>query len=218
MWTLVAVTVLSTLLAVGMSIVAWRVSREERRRSDARVSALADDIFDSASASWDADTALFTSARGPAASRWGLSLVAGVFAIATAAAVVVIFSGESRIASAGTRRPVASVPARPRVAVALELVELGHERDGDRLTVRGVVRNPAGGAEVDRLDAVVLLFDREGTLLTTARAAIEAAALGPGGESSFVVNIAGAANVSRYRVSFRTEDQVVPHVDRRPIN
>ena len=38
---------------------------------------------------------------------------------------------------------------------------------------------------------------------------------GPGGESRFVVSVPSAADVGRYRVSFRTDDRVVPHVDRR---
>ena len=36
-----------------------------------------------------------------------------------------------------------------------------------------------------------------------------------GGESPFVVTVPGAADVGRYRVSFRTDDRVVPHIDRR---
>src|SRR5919201_2838198 len=41
---LLAITLISLLLAVGMSIVAWRAAREERRRSEARVATLAADI------------------------------------------------------------------------------------------------------------------------------------------------------------------------------
>ena len=47
------------------------------------------------------------------------------------------------------------------------------------------------------------------------RAAVQAATLGPGGETTFVVTVSGAADVERYRVSFRTEHDVVPHVDMR---
>jgi hypothetical protein len=97
----------------------------------------------------------------------------------------------------------------------LELVALGHERDGDRLTVRGIVRNPGSGARMDRVTAVVFLFDRTGGFLASGRVAIEAAALRPGGASPFVLTMPGAGEVGRYRVSFRTGDRVVPHVDRR---
>jgi hypothetical protein len=101
------------------------------------------------------------------------------------------------------------VPALP-----LELVALGHERDGERLIVRGIVRNPASGAAVDRLTAVVFLFNREGGFLSSGRVAVATSAL-PGTESTFVVTVPGAVAVDRYRVSFRTDDRIVPHVDRR---
>ena len=41
---LLIVTVASMLLAAMMSMVAWRLARDERRRSDARVAALAAEI------------------------------------------------------------------------------------------------------------------------------------------------------------------------------
>ena len=78
-----------------------------------------------------------------------------------------------------------------------------------------MVRNPAAGARVDRLTAVVFLFNRDGGFLTSGRTMIEPSALVPGGESIFVVTIPGAAEVGRYRVSFRTDDRIVPHLDRR---
>ena len=43
---LLAVTLTSMLLAAIMSVVAWRISGEERRRSEARVAALAAEIHD----------------------------------------------------------------------------------------------------------------------------------------------------------------------------
>ena len=49
---------------------------------------------------------------------------------------------------------------RPLAAAPLELIALGHERDADGLTVRGVLRNPSSGSEISHLTAVVLLFDR----------------------------------------------------------
>ena len=79
--------------------------------------------------------------------------------------------------------------------------------------IRGMVRNPARGASVNGLTAVVFLFDRDGALITTARAAIDS--LAPGAESPFVVTIPHATDVGRYRVSFRTDDRIVPHIDRR---
>jgi hypothetical protein len=92
---------------------------------------------------------------------------------------------------------------------------LGHERDADSLTVRGVLRNPANGKALGQLTAVVLLFNHDGGLVTSGRAAVQAPTLEPGAETTFVITIPGVADVGRYRVSFRTEDGVVPHVDRR---
>jgi hypothetical protein len=112
-----------------------------------------------------------------------------------------------------TAAPTAT--AQPAAAPALELVALGHERDGDRLTVRGIVRNPGTGSPVERLTAVVFLFSRDGGFLASGRIAVGPTGLRPGGESPFVVTVPGAAEVGRYRVSFRTDDRVVPHVDRR---
>ena len=97
----------------------------------------------------------------------------------------------------------------------MELVALSHDRDGDRITIRGVVRNPREGANVDQLTAVAYLFDREGGFAWKWRAAIDVPALAPGAESAFVVTVDHAANVGRYRVSFKTGERVVPHVDRR---
>jgi len=94
-------------------------------------------------------------------------------------------------------------------------VALGHDRDGDRLTVRGVVRNPASGMALDRITAVVLVYKLDGGFVGSGRATVDSTMLGPGGETAFTVTIPAASQIGRYRVSFRTEDRVVPHVDRR---
>jgi hypothetical protein len=97
----------------------------------------------------------------------------------------------------------------------LELVSLRHERRGARLDVTGLVRNPSGGLDVDKLTAVVFLFDRQGGFLASGRAGIDYTNLTPGDESPFVVSLDAPASVARYRVSFRTDAGVVPHIDRR---
>ena len=230
MMVLPLVTVISIALAAVMGIVAWRIGNQERRRSEARVAALAAEIHGAeplplrivatdlelrprggAGASAD----MFAVAeRGEASRRWPAVMAAGVFVVATAIALIIVLSGGSNGTTHASNQPVAEAP--PQAAPApLELVALGHERDGDRLLVRGVVRNPAAGARVDRLTAVVFLFNRDGGFLTSGRTMIEPSALVPGGESIFVVTIPGAAEVGRYRVSFRTDDRIVPHVDRR---
>jgi hypothetical protein len=202
---LLLIAIGSTLVALVMTVVAWRAVKAEHQRSSARVAALAREIHGEASG-------LFGAASPSAAgSRLGLALAIGGFVVASAAAAAIVFSNDG---------PAASVRVAPRVAAAnaplpLELVALGHERDGDTLTVRGVVRNPQGGAEMDRLTAVVFTFSREGGFLNSARAPVDSPALIPGGESTFVVAVPGAQDVGRYRVSFRSDDRVVSHVDKR---
>lgn len=268
---LLAVTLVSAAFAAVMSVIAWRVGREERRRGDARILALAAEIHDEpatmpdpiaaapnrpaigiraepprrnpappppAPASVipsappagvigdlplrDAPTAavpargdLFAAAdrAAPSGPRFAAVTAVGILAVGTAAALAVALGAGHRTAPA--KSAAAPSAANAAEAMPLELVALGHDRDGDRLTVRGVVRNPAAGAPIDRLVAVVLVFNGDGGFVTSGRAAVEAAALHPGGESPFVVTMAGASDISRYRVSFRTDERVVPHIDRR---
>ncbi len=259
---LLLVTLISLVLAVIMGAIAWRVSQEERRRSEARVARLAADIQATPVEPFHADIAYreltpglhsaaardrsildeaATSAQsgpedhfpsdmftGPSTAHTSTRLatvaVIGLIVFGSAATVAVVLgrgagqdSDARNVTRDATGAHAVSHPAtpNPRVAPPLELVALGHERDGDRLTVRGVVRNPSDGAEVDRTTAVVFLFNREGGFVGSGRAAIEAASLVPGGESGFMVTVSGTSDVTRYRVSFRTEDRVVPHVDRR---
>ena len=242
--TLLFVTVISILLAAIMSVVAWHSSREERRRSDARIAALAAEIHDGPTPgpAVVARAGDLFAARQPARSGFRVATVAaaGLFVCATAAALAVVSSGVSKGASSGVSTN-ASSHASPSAARAadrsvqatlahvengvevantatpqpIELVALGHEREGDRLTVRGIVRNPSSGAALDHVTAVVLLFREDGGFLGSGRATVESQALGPGGETAFAVTVPGASNVGRYRVSFRCEDRVVPHIDRR---
>jgi hypothetical protein len=169
--------------------------------------------------------ALFSSTESmrPGATRIASVAAAVVLVVAGAIAVFVVsgYSRTSDVASANSRvadvtRPTTTGSSTKLAAATtpLELVALGHERDGDRLTVHGVVRNPSG-AEVDRLTAVVFVFNRDGGFLSSGRAAVASTALAPGGEAKFAVTVPNASDVARYRVSFRTDDRVVPHVDRR---
>jgi hypothetical protein len=106
---------------------------------------------------------------------------------------------------------VATVAAAP-----LELVSLEQTRDGDALTIHGVVRNPHAGSTVDRLAAVVASFDPTGKQLASVRAPLDFRTLAPGDESPFQVTTTVPTGVTRYRVSFRRDEgTIVPHVDRR---
>jgi hypothetical protein len=236
MTVLLVVTLVSLVLAVAMSAIAWRVAREERVRAGARVAALASDIQTAVAAAGgtrrvepvlravrpvSADASdLFTASPTAASSRSVVVVGMGLFAFATLAALAVVFTS-------GLHAPTAERPvAQPRGAAApaatatpvpasLDLVALGHERDGDRLVVRGVVRNPSTTAAANGLTAVVFAFDRDGGFVTSGRAAVDAPSLTPGGDSTFTVTLSHAERVVRYRVSFRTDAAIVPHVDRR---
>lgn len=97
----------------------------------------------------------------------------------------------------------------------LELVSLNSQRQNQKLEVSGLVRNPVSGKPIDKLSAVVFLFDRTGTFVTSSRAQVDFLKLGAGDESPFVVSLDAPPTVARYRVSFRTDEGIVPHIDRR---
>jgi flagellar basal body-associated protein FliL len=237
---LLLVTLISLVVAVIMAVIAWHVSQEERRRSEARVAALAAEIREGRPAALETTQfAAHSAIREPAlgsplfaaspashtSTRLGVIAAIGFIVFVSAAAVAVVLGRsaghDGSAAESGADEPAAAtvasqtIPPNPPAPMPLELIALGHERDGDRLTVRGVIRNPQAGAEVDHVTAVVFLFNADGGFVSSGRAAVESAALVPGGESAFLVTVRGATDVVRYRVSFRSDDRVVPHVDRR---
>jgi hypothetical protein len=135
---------------------------------------------------------------------------------AIGAAVVVAAVGLVYLVSAppaGASRPTASSPVS--TSSSLELVALEQTRSGQALTVQGVVRNPDGASPRRGVTAVVFVFDRSGAFVTSARAAIDYQMLEAGDESPFTVAVPGATGAARYRVSFRTESDVLPHLDLR---
>lgn len=228
------VTLVSLTVAIVMSIVAWRLVREERERSAARIEALAHDIaaeFDdvagaapvlrvasrpaSPGASVEgagalAGPALFeapeATASPPAWRRLGAVVAIGAALVGGVLGAAVLLSDRP---GAGTQAPAGS-PA------PLELLSLRHARQDGTFTVTGLVRNPTGGAAAERITAVVFLFDARGGFLASGRAPLDFTRLGPGEESPFVVAIPAPASVARYRVSFRKDEGgVVAHVDRR---
>jgi hypothetical protein len=269
---LLGVTVVSLLIALVMSVSAWRLSREEKRRAAARVAALsiAAAVPEAAPSGQGAaaENAIGFQARPVVAEKprmrapWAPAPVA---ADAPARSAVVTpppvpelplntarasrnlshasgFLGAEaepvQRASGGGQRSLAVAAAvlfvgllgglvwmmsSPRGTSAaavgpnspLELVSLRHDRKNEKLAVSGLVRNPAAGQPVEHLSAVVFLFDKQGAFVTSAKADVDFLKLGAGDESPFVVSLDAPATVSRYRVSFRTSDGVVPHVDRR---
>lgn len=247
---LLGITVVSLIVTLVMSATAWRLMRDEKRRSAARIAALSVDASaDDAvmqfpelpmtepkvehrvtRAPWKPAAPIVPSIppsiREPepeptvthATGFLGATHVEHdsggrqrSLAVAAVAMFVVLSGGLVWMMSGpeGTSA-VAVGPNSP-----LELVSLSHARQNDKLAVSGLVRNPAAGKPVERLSAVVFLFDRMGTFVTSSRAHVDFLKLGAGDESPFVVSIDAPPTVSRYRVSFRTDDGVVPHIDRR---
>jgi hypothetical protein len=218
------ITFTACFVAITMTVLAWRVLREDRRRTDARVAALAAEINDGP-ATRSSEIALDETPHVPVDHLFANADTEGerrrprLAAIVGGGALVVGTIGTLLLFATSSARPAASTGQKPRLSAAaasspLELVALGHEREDDRLTVRGIVRNPKGGHALTDVTAVVLLFNQQGGFLTSGRVAI-GGALAPGGEAPFTVTLPGAADVGRYRVSFRTSEGIVPHVDRR---
>jgi hypothetical protein len=261
---LLGITVVSLIVALLMSVTAWRLMRDEKRRSAARIAALSTASFGSPEPAEAASVSLRTPvgsdvpadqfpelpiaepavehriARAPWKPAAPIGLGSAVemaeppathstgFLASTsvardtggrqrslAIAAFVLFA----IMSGGLVWMMSGPEGTSAVAVGpnspLELVSLSHARQNEKLAVSGLVRNPVSGQPVERLSAVVFLFDRAGTFVTSSRAHVDFLKLGAGDESPFVVSIDAPPTVSRYRVSFRTDDGVVPHIDRR---
>jgi hypothetical protein len=214
--TLIAITLVAVAAAIAAVTVAWRLARNERRRSDARIAVLAAALDDYGSQPHSApDHGLFSAAAPP--SRLRLAAVAGLGAlvVVTIVGAVLTISGRPE-SGGGTAVPAADAPrADPAPAAPLELLALAHEREAHRLTIRGIVRNPPAGMLQHEVTAVVQLYSRDGGFVASGRGPIDGPDLAPGAERAFVINVPTAADVGRYRVSFRRDDQIVPHVDRR---
>lgn len=273
------VAALTSILAIGLTIVLLRVMRLDRQRSDARVAALVSLARTPASAPAAGPSIAFEHPplkleRRPApqaipAARPAARVQQKATAARLSAADVEIFRDSAAFAPAAyasTAAPELFEPALPRtgshllyvgvgalvmvtlitlgfrwavsgspapttetsasigsattpaaVAQPLGLVALRHEQGADgTLVISGVVRNPADSIGRAKLFAAASLVDGAGTLVASARAPLDFTTLAPGEESPFVVRIASASGVARYRIGFRDADgNAVAHIDRR---
>ena len=235
---LLGITVVSLIVALVMSVSAWRVGRDEKRRAAARVAALSaastepaarqapwapsaasarpkaaysriepDPVpEDTGTAPFDHSPFLGTASTATASGGRQRSLAwtaAGLFVILSAGVVWTMS------APRGTT-PRAGGPNNP-----IELISLNHNRQASKLSISGLVRNPLSGQPMERITAVVFLFDQKGAFVASARAPLDFIKLGVGDESPFVVTVDAPASVARYRVSFRSDEATVPHIDRR---
>lgn len=216
---LIVVSVVSVLLCAAMAVVLVRWRREERLRSDARVALLRDLATD------DEDLVLRSDAisdgEQPAIFQVEPQPTPWFRRIAAAAAVLVLLTAGIWGWSVIPRRsPAASAPKDPvATTLPLELMSLSHAQEADSFTVTGLVQNPAGSLQLNRVEATVLLFDNRGTMLTSGRAPLDFTALAAGDESPFVIRVPVSRAVARYRVGFRSMNgEVLGHVDRRNLD
>jgi hypothetical protein len=222
--TLVTVTLLSLGMAAALSVIVWRMLRDERARSEARVAALA------AIAARPAPRpkpdlplrqappsvgALF--AEPEQASPWAQRFVV-MAALAMVGASIVLFA----LAAGGTKAAAraggetANTAAGSTAAAGLELLSLRDSRQADALTITGLVHNPERGTPLSRVTVTAYTFDDKGSFLASGRALIDVTTFAPGDESPFVVTVPVTGTVARYRIGFRAEDgRVISHIDRR---
>ena len=241
---LIVVSLSSLAIATGMSVVAWRLVREGRLRSAARVEALETLAFAAPAAApartspavrfsalerdeagapevaWDQPSfdseAMFgaTAEPAPPRRRW-LAFAAVAGMMALGAGTV--YALHPSIGDAATTVAVTPAPALTPVAHPLELTSLQHSTDEPGyFIVTGLVHNPGSAAPLRGVIAVVYLFDAQGQYLANARVPVDLASLDPGVDARFTLRLAVSGLVARYRVGFRMPDgSVVPHVDRR---
>jgi hypothetical protein len=210
---LLVISIIAIGIAIFFGALWWRLMNQDRLRSAARVAALSNAIDDATGVDAPVESVsvqpAFLTHEHPVAKGGGLVKLAAGFAMAVVLIVAFAMLGTGRPSASSS--PGTSTTAK---APALELLSMRHTREGDALTVTGLVRN-GGSGTTDRLIAVVLAFDRNGNFLASGRAPIEFLSLAPGDESPFTVSVPNAGDVGRYRVSFRTDAGVVRHIDRR---
>ena len=214
---LVVLTLIAAGAAFFFAATAARLTRAERQRSAARVAMLASAIDQPSVQSGTSRVDLPTLfARRDATDVPGRPFIKAAVVVAMAVVAVVALGSQWRTSGNATAMDVDRPQATAKSTSApIELMSMRHARDNRGLTVTGLVRNPAGGAHVEGVSAVVLTFDRNGTFITSSRAPIDFVSLDPGDESPFVVTIPRAGDVGRYRVTFRSGSGIIRHIDRR---
>ena len=230
---LVSVTAISLTMAFVMGIVAWRVIREERRRSDARVAALIAELERTRGTTGDEPSRL----RSPAPARLDPPPVAPPPGGAGPSGVPL--GGVPNSSTSGWRRPLLAAVAAGFVVLAVvtiamrpggaappvgieqttpvELLSLAHARQGEYLAISGAVRNPADGVDSGRLSVMATVFDEAGTQIGTGQTPLPVRALAPGTETPFTISMPDGDRINRYRISFAQDQTRVPHIDRRQL-
>ena len=235
--TLVTVTLLSMAMAASLSVIVWRMLRDERHRSEARVVALTakagtrdqgPGTRDQGQGTRDLilrespvrSGALFAEREG--SSPWGTRFVvmAGLgLVVASVILLALTATGKAAATRQAGRAAVTAAAVQAGTnpgAAGLELLSLRDTRQPGALTITGLVQNPHGGAPLLRVTVTAYAFDDKGAFLASGRALIDVTALAPGDESPFVVSVPVSETVARYRIGFRSEDgRVIAHIDKR---
>ena len=219
---LATVTVISLTMAFAMGVVTWRLIREERRRSDARVTTLLADLEPHGPDVGPVERTVprarnvappvpvAQSPTGLFATMTGAPASLGPFLATVAAAVVVLAAVSFTMLSGGTPADPGAGDPEP-----VELLSLAHAKEGEYLAITGSIRNPSGGIEREQLSVTATVFDRDGTVVGTGQTPLPVAVLSPGSETPFSISLPDADRINRYRVSFMQGQTSVPHVDRR---
>ena len=223
---LIIVTAAALALAIAMGLILAIIYREEKRRSNARATLLADiaagETVEESAADPTVDFEIVHSASDDlfvtptARSPWPQRLaIVGVLALVLGAVGLAARAWPTNRAPGTT---AAASPTSP--ASLLELLSLHHTQAAESLTITGLVQNPRGGAPLSKITATAMLFGADGAFIGSGRTPLDLTTLRPGDESGFVITVPmatpAAANVARYRIGFRGEDgQIIGHVDRR---
>ncbi|MGE0448922.1 MAG: hypothetical protein AB7Q29_04995 [Vicinamibacterales bacterium] len=222
---LLAITVLSLATAAIATFLSWRVIDESRRRSAARVERLAAsvDAIDPSKAPRVALAHLLEpSDTGGVQRAIALAGTVGLLLLLVVLSFGQLATGRALAESAGSVAAPAGATAAPGAESVeerpLDLMSLTHERSASgALELRGAVNRTEPAAALNRVTAVALLFDNQGTFLGSERAPLQLRSLDDDAHATFVLSVPDAARVGRYRISFRDGDRIVPHVDRREI-
>lgn len=231
---LISITVVSLLLTMALAAHVVKLTRAERRRSDARVAALTrmsdfaaendaslhededDDLMFDHLEEEPRSAALFTAHESTTHSEWPhrLGIVVAV-ALVVAIATVAVRWRSTPILPATTERIAGTAPSAQAPGL-LELMSLKHAQDSTTLTITGLVQNPRDGVPLTKVIATAYLFSADGTFIANGRAPLDFTMLRPGDESAFTISVPVSSAVARYRVGFRGEDgRIIGHVDRR---
>jgi hypothetical protein len=215
-------------LAIVMGVLAARLLRSDRERTEARAAMLRqlafepeppinERAFQAPSAASFEPAFGATVDRTPAPTRRLMAVaVVIVFMAVGAASVYGIYGDDGGAANAGGGERPKSAAARRGEVLPLELLSLTHRTDAGDFIVTGLVQNPSEGRPAPSVMAVVYVFNAQGEYFASGKATLEFSPLAPGAESPFVVRLPKISGVTRYRIGFRAPDgSVVAHVDKR---